>query len=225
MAKGAMRLSGSLLPLNTGRPVLRLKTGGPLNKTVLQESMRTTILVSIILRLFAIQWGLTGIVSIMGLLGNTRPLPSHSESLVAYWFDMLSYPLIYILAAFLVWLFATPVAKRITSNSDTEIGLVSLSARDLYGLGILVVGLVVFLRHLAPMLNWVHYLVLNRAGDALVHGRDGLSLYDVTQEIFVCLGGALLALASPKIGARLARAGRAKEAEQVADGKPVTRPS
>jgi hypothetical protein len=186
--------------------------------------MKASIIVTIVLRLFAIQWVVTGVVGLLGVLGYSTTFPVGSEARVVYWFQMLVVPVCYIFLALAAWFFAALIAKCVVPNSDPELGMVSVSARDLYGLGILVVGITAFLSHLAPMLNWVHYLVLNRAGEALMQGRNGLSFYDVTKEAIPCIGGALLAIASPKIGARLARTEGTPEAEQAADGKTPEAP-
>lgn len=167
--------------------------------------MRASTIVTIVVRLFAIQWAATGIVGLLAILGDRTSFPSDSEARVVYWLQILAVPVCYVFMASAAWLFAAQVAKRVVPNADPELGLVSVTARDLYGLGILVVGITAFLSHLAPMLNWVHYLVLNRAAEALMRGRNGLSFYDVTKEVVPCIGGALLAFASPKIGVRLAR--------------------
>ena len=182
----------------------------------LLEFMKSSTIVTIVLRLFAIQWVVTGVVGVLGILGYSTAFPSDSEARVVYWLQMLAGPVCYIFLASAAWFFALLVAKRVVPISDPELGMVSVSARDLYGLGILVVGITAFLTHLAPMLNWVHYLVINRAGDALMRGRNGLSFYDVTKEMIPCIGGAILAFSSPKIGSRLARAEKIQEVEEAA---------
>lgn len=180
--------------------------------------MRASIIVTIVLRLFAVQWAVTGVVSLLGILGYSTTFPSDSEAQVVYRLQILAVPVSYMVLALAAWFFAASVAKRVVPSSDPELGMIGISARDLYGLGILVVGITAFLSHLATMLNWFHYLILNRAGEALMQGRNGLSFYDVTKEVVPCVGGAILAFASPKIGARLARTGGNQDAEQAGRG-------
>jgi hypothetical protein len=162
----------------------------------------------------------TGVVGLLGILGYGAASPSASQDAAVYWFQMLAVPVSYVLLALAAWFFAAIVAKRVVPDADPELGMVSVSARDLYGFGILVIGLTAFLSHLAPMLNWIHYLVLNRAGEALMQGWKGLSFYNVTKEVVPCVGGALLAFASPKIGARLVRKERTPEAGEFGDENP-----
>jgi hypothetical protein len=178
--------------------------------------MKASFIITIILRLFAIHWAASALLGLLGIIGYSAAIPSSPDNVGFFWMQMLAAPVCYILLALGAWYFAAYLAKRIVPHSDPEIGLVSITARDLYGFGILVIGVTSFLSHLAPMLNWIHYLVINRAGDSLMHGKDGLSFYDVTKEVIPCIGGAAIALYSSKIGERLARIERIQEAQQDA---------
>ena len=178
--------------------------------------MKASIIITIILRLFAIQWAASALLGLLGIIGYSAAISSSSDNVGYFWMQMLAAPVCYILLALAAWYFAAYLAKRIAPHSDPEIGLISIKVRDLYGFGILVIGVTSFLSHLAPMMNWIHYLVINRAGNALLHGHDGLSLYDVTKEVIPCIGGALIACYSSYIGERLSRRERIQEAQQAA---------
>lgn len=92
-----------------------------------------------------------------------------------------------------------------------------MTAENLYTLAILGFGLYYAIGHLADTLNWIHYLILNRAGQALVNQEGGLSLYDVTSKMIPCVAGAALAILSPKIAKRLVSAGLARKVDVEAE--------
>lgn len=166
--------------------------------------MKTSTIVAIVLRLFAIYWVATAMIVAVSLLGVgliTTPLVEVS----AYqWFQMLAAPVWYILIAGGAWFFASLIAKRVVPVADAEIGCVEIKARDLYGLGLLVIGVSTFLTHLGPAFSVICRMILDRSGDALTQGQNGRAIFDMSKEVIPCVAGALIACASPKLGARLA---------------------
>lgn len=84
-------------------------------------------------------------------------------------------------------------------------GLVDLSPigpAELYTAAILVTGLQFFLSDLGGTVGWLYYLAANNAGDDLLKGRQGLSLFDVSQQLLPCAGGIYLVVFSRKFGRR-----------------------
>jgi hypothetical protein len=168
--------------------------------------MRASYIVSIIIRLFAVQWAAQALIAIVAVFGYSATLRHPGEDIIFLWMQLLAAPLSYIALAVGSWLLAGFIAIRVVSDRDPELRIITISALELYTFGLILIGMMSFLSHLAPMMNWIHYLVMNRAGEALMHGKDGLSFYDVTKEVIPCLGGLALAIYSPKIGDRFARA-------------------
>lgn len=168
--------------------------------------MKASTIVTIALRVFALQWAATGIISLLTLLGFSTTAAMLDGASLLQRLLTFAIPLSYLILACVAWFFSSWIAKRVVPQSDPELRSLDVSPRDLYGLGILVVGITAFLSHLAPMLNLIHYLVVNQAGETLMAGKNGDSFYQVTKEVIPCLAGAALALASSNLGARLARA-------------------
>ena len=170
----------------------------------IQQAVKTSTIVAIVLRLFAIYWAATGIIVAVSLLGiglSTTPL----AEVVAYqWFQMLAAPVWYLLLACGAWFFASSIAKRVVPAADAEIGCIEIKARDLYGFGLLLIGVFTFLSYLGPAFSVICRVILDRSGDALAQGQNGRAVFDLGKEVIPCVVGALIACASPKLGARLA---------------------
>ncbi|MEO7098195.1 MAG: hypothetical protein ABI162_02455 [Luteolibacter sp.] len=168
--------------------------------------MRLSLATFVVLRLFAINWMLTGVIALIssaetiqrffGAIGNNE---------YSYAFATLLLPAAYLIMAFLAWFFAACLSKKITGGMDPTIGVTEISAEDLFTLGILVLGLTTCLTHLAPTINLIHYRISHPTGNAMTRARDGITIYQVTSHIIPCLAGLALAILSPKMGQRVAR--------------------
>jgi hypothetical protein len=167
--------------------------------------MKASTIVTIVLRIFAIYWFVTGLVGFVGVVFFRSAIRMLSDHGFAHLSQLLVMPLSYMILAAVFWMFADGVAKYVVPDEDPEVGVLNVLPQDLYGLGILVVGLLSCLSHLGPLLGWVHYLVVNQAGEALMQGKTGVSMYDMTNELIPCVAGGVLALASPRLAARLVR--------------------
>lgn len=170
--------------------------------------MKTSTIVAIVLRLFAIYWAATGMIVAVSLLGiglSTTPL---AEVMAYQWFQMLAAPVWYLLLACGAWFFASSIAKRVVPAADAEIRCLEIKARDLYGFGLLIIGIFTFLSYLGPAFSGICRMVLDRSGDALEQGQNGRAIFDLSKEVIPCVAGGLIASASPKLGARLAIAAR-----------------
>ena len=87
---------------------------------------------------------------------------------------------------------------------DSDVAVGKIEPENLYALGLLFVGLYFFLSYLGGSLGWLHYLAANQAGDVMIQGEEGLSLYDVISQVVPCAGGLYFALLSDRFGRRLA---------------------
>jgi len=168
--------------------------------------MKLSIVGIVVLRLFAIGWAVRCVVGVLGAAGVLGVMPSGDLMLdVMQVVVRFAVPTAYGIFAVVAWLFAAGISRRVVGATDPEMGFGELRAEDLYGVGILVIGLYFALGHLAESINWLHYLVANEAGQALLDGRDDLSLYELTTVVIPCAVGAALACLAPKLGRKLAR--------------------
>ncbi len=163
-----------------------------------------------------------GVLGALGMSGIMSPGGGLNLLQIAIQFAA---PVFYGLFALLAWIFAGTIARRVTGAVDSELRFSDVTPENLYTLGLLGMGLYYALGNLAGTINWLHYLAANGAGQAMLDGTDGLSLYEVTSVMIPFAAGAAVAVLSPKMGAKLARAGtppRINQAEDDTPGQPAT---
>lgn len=175
--------------------------------------MKLSLLVAVFLRLFAIYWLVACIVGMMGALGIAGLYSGTGATGGLQFALQFARPVAYGVLATLAWLFAGGISRRVTGATDPELALSEIGPGNLYTLGILGMGLYFALTHLGGTINWLHYLAANDAGDDLIQGVGGLSLYDVTSVLIPFAAGVALSILSPKIGRRLASFGGVSPAE------------
>jgi hypothetical protein len=179
--------------------------------------MKLSILVAVVIRLFAIYWSVTCVLGFLSGIGIVSMMfPSNTPDVLQAAIPFIV-PIVYGTMALLAWIFAGTISLRVVGQNDPKLQFNEVTAENLYTLGILGFGLYYAIGHLADTLNWIHYLILNRAGQALVNQEGGLSLYDVTSKMIPCMAGAALAILSPKIAKRLVSAGLARKVDEEAD--------
>ena len=167
--------------------------------------MKASLIVTIALRLFAMQWAVAGLIGFLGSVGYLAMEGQPDKTFSMRLLLILIVPVGYLLLAVVGWFLAAKVAKKAVPAGDPEFGVMQIGAGELYGLGVLIVGLLAFLSHLAPTFNWLHSMVINRAGESMVQGSGASPLYALSNSLFPCAGGAVLAVTSSKLGERLAR--------------------
>ena len=166
--------------------------------------MKTSTIVAIVLRLFAIYWAASGVIFLTSTLGFGLVATPLAEIRGYQWFQMLAAPAWYLLLACGAWFFASLIAKRVVPAATPETLCMESKARDLYGLGLLLIGVSTFLSHLGPAFSVICRMILERSGDALTQAQNGRAVFDLAKEAVPCVVGAMIACASPKLGARLA---------------------
>lgn len=173
--------------------------------------MRLFTITVIILRLFGLYWFTASLLGIVGFLGGLAlMLDQLSEfgdgdllqSLLL--FTPLLTSLGYLILGGIAWFSSGKIAKRVVRDLDSEVVMGEVGPANLYALGLLVVGLYFFLSYLGGSLGWLHYLAANQAGDDLIQGEGGLSIYDAISQVVPCAGGLYFALLSGQFGRRLA---------------------
>ena len=169
--------------------------------------MKLSILVVVVLRIFAIVWAVRFCVGMIGALGVSGIITSRGGLDLLQIAIQFAVPVFFGLFAILAWMFAGAISRRVVGAVDSEIRFSDVTPENLYTLGLLGLGLYYALGYLAGTINWLHYLAANRAGSALAAGTDGLSLYDVTSVMIPFAAGVAIAVLSPRLGAKLARAG------------------
>lgn len=171
--------------------------------------MKLSLLIAVVLRLFSIFWAVfcfVGVLTNIAMVGVTSTSGASGVPDKAIPFVV---PVFYGILALVAWFFARSISQRIVAEHDAHLSFSEVTAENFYTLGVLGLGLYYAIGNLAATVNWIHYLMINRAGQSLVHQTNGISLYDITSVAIPCVAGAAIAILSPKIGKRLASAGSA----------------
>jgi hypothetical protein len=179
--------------------------------------MKLSLLIAIVLRLFSIYWAVACIVGALTSIGMVGMMSTSGMSSVLQGAIQFAVPVVYGIMALLAWIYARSISLRVVAEHDTHLSFCEVTAENFYTLGVLGFGLYYSIGNIAATINWIHYLIVNRAGQALVNQAAGLSLYDVTSVAIPCIAGAAIAILSPKIGKRLAMVGHRSTTEEDAE--------
>jgi hypothetical protein len=111
-------------------------------------------IIVVILRLFAIQWGVSALISVVAFWGQT------------HW-RMSVFPSVgWLVAAVLSWLLAKPIALFVTKGYDTLINFGGLTRQDLYSFSFVFIGLGFFLRGVATTVISVGVMIAQATAPA-----------------------------------------------------------
>jgi hypothetical protein len=167
----------------------------------MQETpMRSSTVVAITLRLFAIYWVVQGVLMIPNAL-MTGTLGGSLSGWLPTLANLLA-PILYGFLAFLSWIFAGAIATKVAGQGDPAIPLLQISRGDLFAFGLLVLGLYFFLNYLASSINWLHYLAIK--GPESTKTGDPNTMYELSSQLIPCVAGLLMAITSTNFGQKLA---------------------
>lgn len=162
--------------------------------------MRSSTVVAIMLRLFAINWAIQALlmipVAVMTFTIGRGPadwLPTMANFMT---------PVLYGFLAFLSWIFAGAIATKVAGQGDPVVPFLQISRGDLFAFGLLVLGLYFFLSYLGSSINWLHYLAINGTGDGGT--GDSNTMYELSTQLIPCIAGLLMAVTSTRFGQKLA---------------------
>lgn len=168
----------------------------------LDSPLRSSHIVAIALRLFAIWWMVTGVLYLVSSIGTISTLRlSHDW---VYLLTTLIIPTTYGLIAFLSWIFAGKIAVKVTGHPDPVAPTVSFARSDLYGFGLLAVGLFYFLANLGDTIASLYLLALYRGPDPATLDPRNSPLHALVMNLLPCLAGIGIALCSPALGRKIA---------------------
>lgn len=160
--------------------------------------MRLSLLVAIVLRLFALWWLVCAATSSLTTLGMLRSPVTRSgtDNLWLFW----SVPAAYLIAAACAWFTASRLSRWLVGAPDAPLAMPNITAANLYSLAALGVGLTFALGNLAPMFNWLHFLALRSS-----YPPSAPNLYEFSNHLVPFLAGSLTAACATKIGSLMAR--------------------
>src|SRR5438093_1621357 len=123
--------------------------------------MPLSSIVVIVIRLFAVNWLVTG----ASLLASaaTNPLPHERQSfavLIPY-----ALPVLFFVFAAGSWILAPFIGRLVSRGVDANVSVGSLSRSDLYSFAFVFLGLFFILSSVADVINWILYFTVS--GEAL----------------------------------------------------------
>ena len=169
-----------------------------------ESSLRISTLVAIFLRLFAIYWAARALLHFAANFSIYLPTGASAgrQNLAM----LLAAPVIYGVMAMLAWIFAEGIAAKVSGRGDPAVPVAQLQRADIYGFGLLLMGLYFFLAHLASSLGGLYGLALGNQTPGMVEEMHRAHLQQLAASLIPCLAGLGVAIASPRLGRKLVRA-------------------
>jgi len=160
--------------------------------------MPLTAIVTIVLRLFSLNWILQGFF----WMSSAGADFVHSRTLSTEYWRLA--PLVgLVVAGILLFLWSTLVARIVTPRPNPEIVLGELTQYDLYCFAFTFLGLYFVLSSVADTLNWLHYsfMVARDTNDGDPKRAD--ALYQITRPLITLLAGGASVFLAPRFARKL----------------------
>ena len=154
--------------------------------------MPLSSIVVIVIRLFAVNWLVTG-VSLLASAATT-PLPHERQSfavLIPY-----ALPVLFFVLAAGSWLLAPFISRLVSRGVDASVSVGSLSRSDLYSFAFVFLGLFFILSSLADVINWIHYFTVS--GEDPRHDPRIQSFYQLSRPCLTLAAGLVSLLGAPR---------------------------
>ena len=178
--------------------------------TLKNKEMPISSIAQIILRIFALNWFLTGIIQ-----GGTMIYMTQSSTL--HWLSVFP-SLVYLLAGIFLWFSSPWLSHLLTKGSDKEVSLRGVSEKSLFATAFVSLGLYFALKSFAGAISWIHFFAINKSSEYGFHREEAPSYYDLSEQILTLLAGITLILTSQIWASKLSYTLRKNKSEQGADG-------
>ena len=160
--------------------------------------MPLTALVTIVLRLFAIYYTITGLISVTSAIA--RSVNRWAGSTQDGGLFLACVPL---LVAVGLFLWSRPIAKWVTPRDAEPLQFGPVTRRDMARFGFTILGLYFVVASLPALVNWMHhYIVTAQTTDASDPTRME-AFYGFTEMLVMFLAGAVTLLFAPHFSRKL----------------------
>jgi hypothetical protein len=159
--------------------------------------MPSSSVAQILLRIFALNWFLTGLIQIASLAFTFRE----------DYFSLfnLAPSAVYFAAGILVWVSAPKLSRFLAYRNDGDFNLTGVTEQQLYAAVFLGLGLFFTLRSFAAAFNWVHFFTVNKSPDYGFHRESQPSYYDMSETVMTLAAGIFLVSTCNTWARKLAR--------------------
>ena len=164
------------------------------------------IVTLILIRLFALNWGVMGPTQVVAPLVTGQPF--------ALW--SFAVPLAYLGAGVIGWCVAPFIAKLVTGKISAPMPEVCLPGRgDLYATAFVGLGAYFALSSFGRAFNWIHYFIVSRNDEHGFYKNESPSYYDLTEPALTLAAGVTLFLLGGRLAERMNRSQGNKETDAV----------
>jgi uncharacterized membrane protein YuzA (DUF378 family) len=174
--------------------------------------MPSSSIAQILLRIFALNWFLIGLVQIASVAITYRPEYST-------WFSPLP-SLAYFFAGIVVWMTAPKLSRFLARRNDGEFNLGGIKEEHLYSAVFLALGLYFTLASFAAAFSWIHFFTVNSSPDYGFHKENQPSYYDMSEKFMTLAAGIYLTMTCNTWARKLAQK---QPSEQYGTGQTVIR--
>lgn len=159
--------------------------------------MPASTIAQILLRIFAINWTLQGLVQLSAAIGWRKGTAN-----LGY---LLEPGLMYLVAGLIVWFSAPFVCRIVAGANDREFNLSGITTEQLFATAFLALGVFFALDSFAEVFSWGHYFASSRAAENEFHQGTQPSYYDFTEAAMTFVAAVALICTSRKWARRLCR--------------------
>lgn len=172
--------------------------------------MPLTSIVTICLRIFALNWLIYGIIGLVDFFGRWRQFRGE-----AFGYSLVLSVLVPVVGAILVWMWSRTIARAVTPRPDSTVQLGGLTSLDLYAFAFTFLGAYFFLTSIPPLINLLHYSLVE-AGKDPVTPASRQTFYDFTHYIVTLIIGGACVLFAPRFARKLTNAHQKEQALVIA---------
>lgn len=174
--------------------------------------MPSSSVAQILLRIFALNWFLTGLIQIASMAFTFRQ----------EYFSIFNFApsAVYFVAGILVWAIAPKLSRFLAHRNDGDFNLKGVTEQQLYAAVFLGLGLYFTLTSFAAAFSWVHFFAVNKSPEYGFHQESQPSYYDMSETVMTLAAGILLIFTCNTWARKLAQK---HQSEQGGGGQAATR--
>lgn len=183
------------------------------NRLVRSKIMPSSSVAQILLRIFALNWFLTGLIQIASMAFTFQ-----QQNLGIFNFAP---SVVYFVAGILAWVIAPKLSRFLAHRNDGEFNLKGVTEQQLYAAVFLGLGLYFTLTSFAGAFSWTHFFAVNKLPDYGFHQESQPSYYDLSETVMTLGAGIVLIFTCNTWAGKLARK---QQSEQGGGRQAATRP-
>jgi len=169
--------------------------------TAAPKSMTASTIVLIVLRLFALDWMMQGVVMASSFTISAGVMSEPKIILIYYCSALLV-----LATSIALWFLAPRLGRWVVGKQDSVAQISGLTLEDLYSFAFLFLGLYFVLTSFAASINWVHYfLSVNGQTTGRMPPQDRQNLYQLSQHLVTLIAGFAAMLPSRRWAQKLIR--------------------